>query len=231
MKNLRRHLARIRGLKREQHHKLIHHVHKKYKISKKTLFYVKEYGPHSNVAKTIIRESVKILLFASIISSLGGLGLESIKTRFIALLPLVILLPTLNDMVGDYGSIISSRFSVMLYENKIKKNLYKNQELRHLFAQIFIIAMLTTVISLVFALIISAFSNYNLDAKLIAKIFLISLIDVILLILILFFVSVFAGVYFYKKQEDPNNFLIPITTSVADFGNMIILSGLVLLFF
>ena len=42
---------------------------------------------------------------------------------------------------------------------------------------------------------------------------------------------VFAGIYFYRKGEDPSNFLIPITTSIADFGNMLLLSLLVILFF
>ena len=43
--------------------------------------------------------------------------------------------------------------------------------------------------------------------------------------------SIIAGLHFYRKGEDPNNFLIPITTSIADLSNMFILSILVVLFF
>ena len=230
MKTLKKHLETLTAVRRKRYHPLIHKIHKKHKISRKTLFYVKEYGPHTNVPKTIIKESIKILLFASIISSFGGLALENIKTIFISITPLIILLPILNDMIGDYGAIMSSRFSTMLHEGKIKTKWWANKELKNLFAQIFIISIVTAVFSSFMAVTISRLS-YALSTALILKIFLIAIIDVIFIVTLLFFISISAGLYFYKKKEDPNNFLIPITTSVADFGNMLMLSVLVFLFF
>ena len=227
MKIIKKHLEELRLIKRKKYHPLIHKLHKKHKISKKTLFYIKEYGPHSHVAKTIIRESIKILLFTSIISSLGGLSLENIKTFFISITPLVILLPAMNNMIGSYGTIISSRFSTMLHEEKIKRKWWLNKELKELFMQVLIISVLTTLLSSLIALLISSFSSYTINLNIIYKILIISLTNT----LILFLISVLGGIYIYKKQEDPNNFLIPITTSIADFGNMIILTILVLLFF
>lgn len=229
--HLKKHLEQLREIEREKHHPLIHKIHKKYKISKKTLFYVKEYGSYKKVLRTIIKESIKILLLASILSSFGGLALEYIKTVFISIMPLIVIMPTLNDMIGDYGSIISSRFSTMLHEGKIKKNVFVNKDIRKLFLQILIISILTTIITVVVALAVSYFSSYSINIPLILKIFLITLTDVILLVSILFLIAIFAGIYFFKKKEDPNNFLIPIATSVADFGNMLILSILIILFF
>jgi len=231
MKNVRQHLEKLRKISRKKYHPLIHKIHKKHKISKKTLFYVKEYGQHSNVPRTIIRESIKILMLASIISSFGGLSLEHIKTVFVSIYPLIILLPALNDMVGDYGTIVSSRFSTMLHEGKIKKDCWKNKELKKLLVQIIIISLLTAVFSSIIAMIISSLSNYAVGAATVYKIFSIAIIDVIFLVSTLFLISVYAGFYFFRKKEDPNNFLIPITTSIADFGNMIILSVLIMLFF
>lgn len=231
MKLINLHLKKLKKISRKQYHPLIHKIHKKHNISKKTLFYIKEYGPHSNIPKTIIKESLKVLLFASIISSFGGLALEYIKTIFISFFPLIILLPTLNDMIGNYGTVVSSRFSTMLHEGKIIKKWWLNKELKKLFTQILVISTLTTIFSTIIALIISFLSNHAINNTLISKIFLITLIDVIFLVNILFLISIFSGLYIYKKKEDPNNFLIPITTSVADFGNMIILSILILLFF
>lgn len=224
-------LKKLSKIKKREHHPLIHKIHKKHKISRKTLFYIKEYGPHTNVPKTIIKESIKILLFASIISSFGGLALEHIKTIFISIIPLVVLLPTLNDMIGDYGAIISSRFSTMLHEKKINKKWWINKNLKKLFYQILIIGSITTIISSLAALIISSFSDFVIDKTIIYKILFVSILDVTLLIVILFLIAILAGFYFYSKNEDPNNFLIPIATSVADFGNMIILSILILLIF
>ena len=100
-----------------------------------------------------------------------------------------------------------------------------------LFLQILLIASSTAVISTIIAFFISSLSGYKSTSIIITKILLISLINVVLLVTVIFIVAIIAGLHFYKKKEDPNNFLIPITTSVADFGNMIILSLLVVLFF
>ena len=231
MKTVRKHLEKLRTIKKKEYHPLIHKIHKKHKISRKTLFYVKEYGPHTNVPRTIIKESAKLLVFASIISSFGGLALENIKIIFVSIMPLIILLPILNDMIGDFGTIVSSKFSTMLHENKVNKKWWINRELRKLFLQVIIMSFIMTLISFAMAFSVSIFSGYALNTKIILKIFLVEIIDVFLLVNILFLIAILAGIYFYKKKEDPNNFLIPITTSVADFGNMIILSALVILFF
>lgn len=228
---LRHKLEKLRKIGRIKYHPIIHKIKHEHGLSRKTLLYVKEYGPHSNVPKTIIKESIKILLLASILSSLGGLALEHIKTVFVSIIPLIILMPVLNDMIGDYGTIVSSRFTTLLHQEKLKGKWYKNPSVKKLFAQILIIALLTGMISFMASLIISAFSGYELDFTIALKIFSISLIDVALLVSILFLISTTAGVYFYKKKEDPANFLIPITTSMADFGNMVILAILITLFF
>ena len=231
MKTLRANLEKLRKKERKRHHGLVNKIHKEYNISKKTLFYVKEYGPHTNVLRTIIKESIKILLFASIISSFGGLILENIKLVFISIMPLLILLPALNDMIGDYGTIISSRFSAMLHEGKVTGSWWRIKELKELFIQLVIVSLFTSVLSVIIALAVSGFSGYEIRTETISKVLFITLLDVFFILVVLFVVCIFAGLYFYKKREDPNNFLIPISTSVADFANMFMLAGLVMLFF
>ncbi|MEM7819820.1 MAG: magnesium transporter [Candidatus Aenigmatarchaeota archaeon] len=231
MKQIKKHLEKLRKIERRQYHPIIYKIHKKHKISKKTLFYIKEYGPHSNVPKIIIKESIGILLLASIISSLGGFGLEYIKSNFIKIMPFIILLPILNDMIGDYGTIISSKFSTMLHEGKIKQKWWKNTEVKKILQEIIIISFITAIFSALLAIITSDLSSYIFGINIIAKILFISIIDTILLVIILFFMAIYAGLYFFRKKEDPNNFLIPITTSIADFCNMIILAILIFLFF
>jgi len=221
----------LRKKERKKYHPLAHKIHKEHRISKKTLFYVKEYGPHSNVFSTIIKESIRVLLIASVLSSLGGLALERIKMLFLSLVPLVILLPALNDMLGDYGTIISSRFSTMLHEGKVKGSPWKNEEMRKLFVQIFIIALLLAIISAAIAIGISKVSGYSMSMIDCMKIFAITVTDVMVFVCVLFIVSVVAGLHFFRKGEDPDNFLIPITTSIADLGNMFILLFLILLLF
>ena len=231
MKDINEYLNEVAKLERKQYHPLAHEVHRKHNISKRTLFYIREYGVHSNVPHTIIKESIKILIFASIISSLGGLAFENIKQVFVSLIPIIILFPALNDMIGDYGGIISSKFSSMLHEGKIEGNKWwKNKEINKLLVQILIISSITAILSAGISLVISFFYA-SIDIAIIYKIFLIAIIDSLILVTILFFIAIYAGIYFFKKQEDPNNFLIPITTSIADFGNMLLLAVLIVLFF
>lgn len=224
-------LKRVQKLKRKQHHPLLHQVHKKHKISRKTLFYIKEYGSEHKVISTVLRESIKILILASLISSLGGLALEHIKPVLVSIIPLLILLPALNDMIGSYGTIFSAKFSTLLHEGKLRGSWQQNPELKKLFLQVLVIACITTFITTSIALGISWFTTYQLNLQLVLKIFLISILDVLFFITLLVLIAISAGLYFYKKKEDPNNFLIPITTSVADFGNMLVLAALVALFF
>jgi len=230
LKHRLKHLQRLQKVKRKKHHQLIHQLHKKHRISKKTLFYVKEYGAHSNIPRTIIRESLKVLIFASIISSLGGLALEQIKQIFLSVLPLIILLPTMNNMVGEFGTIIASRFSTMLHEYGLKKKLFL-PELKQLWNQILVISIITTVLTVVLAIIISYFSNSEFDVMVSLKILAIAILTTLIMISTLFLIGVWAGKHFYRKAEDPNNFLIPLLTSIADLMNILVLSGLILLFF
>jgi len=224
-------LVALTKIKRHAFHPLIHEIHKKHGISKKTLLYIKEYGPHSNIPKTIVKESLQILIFASIISSIGGFALEYIKNLFVSLLPLIILLPSLNDMIGDFGTITSAKFSLMLHEGIISKNPFQDKKIRKLFYQIMVIAIFNGIICAIVSFFLANLNNYFISLITALKILFLVIIDVIFLICILFFTSIIIGLHIFKKNEDPNNFLIPITTSIADFGNIVIFALLVKLLF
>jgi cation transporter-like permease len=230
-KVLRSHLEKVRLLKRKHYNILVHTVHKEHRISRRTLFYIKEYGPHSNVPKTILKESIKILLLASIVSSLGGLAMEINKEAFVSLLPLVVLLPAINDMIGDYGTILSSKLCTLLHEGRVVGRWWRNAEVKKLVAQVMVLSFLTTIYATLIALGISTLSGYWGGPSIVYKIFVVSIIDVAVLVALLSLIALIVGVRLYKREEDPNNFLIPITTSIADFGNMAILAVLIAVFF
>jgi len=222
---------KLTRIKKQKYHKIFYEVHKKYGISKKTLFYMKEYGPRTNATKTIIKESVKILILASLISSLGGFSLEYMKAIILHLAPILIMLPAFNDMIGDFGTTISSKFSTFLHESEIKGRSWLKRELKKLWLQVMILSFITSFFTYLLSLLISIISNYSLSFSIALKVFIISILDTLILVNILFFVSTFLGFRAYNKKIDPNNFLIPITTSIVDFGNMVVLSFLVFIFF
>jgi cation transporter-like permease len=201
------------------------------RISHRTLFFMREYGPHAHIASNIIRESLYVLLPAAIISSLGGIGLEVVRTKFLTILPLVILLPALNDMVGDFGTVISSKFTIALYRGYIKEAWWRSQFVRELGRAMFTIALIA-------ALYIGALSSWvaylqgsAVGTELLFHVLEVALIAAIVLTSLIFAVSIFGGLAIYRRREDPNNFLIPLTIAIADFGSLVVLSALVVLLF
>jgi cation transporter-like permease len=224
-------LSRVTKVRRREHHPVLHHAHRKYGISRRTLFYMKEYGPRSHVAHVIVRESLKILVLASIISSIGGIGMEAISLKLVTIIPLIILLPTLNDMVGDFGCIVSSKFTTMLYLGKVSRRWWRSRHLRELFLVIAFTSFLTSVFIGVAASIIAYWSGFSLTFEVFLKVLGIAVISNLILVSVIFCVSIIGGLGIYGKNEDPNNFLIPITTSMADLMNLVIFAILVGIFF
>jgi len=216
-------------LKRHRYHILQHKIREKHNVSRGTVFYMKEYGPHSHVSSVIIKESFKMLVLAALLTSLGGLGIQGIKQNLILILPLLIILPALNAMVGNIGTVVSSKFTTALYLGKIRGSALSSPHIKELFLTSLVIAILSAIYISSLSYGLAILKGFEFSAPLFLKIISITLISTLLLVFLIFGISVFLGLKIYRAQEDPNNFLIPITTSVADLGSMLVFSLLVLL--
>jgi cation transporter-like permease len=204
---------------------------KKRRISHRTLFFMREYGPHAHIASNIIRESLYVLLPAAILSSLGGLGLEAVRTKFLTILPLVILLPALNDMVGDFGTVISSKFTIALYRGYIKEAWWRSQFVCELARAMFIVALIAAVYIGALSTGVAYLQGSAIDTELLFHVLEVALIAATVLTGLIFGVAIIGGLAVYRRREDPNNFLIPLTIAIADFGSLIVMSVLVVLLF
>lgn len=222
---------KIVSIPRKKYHPILHYIRKKHKLSRKTMFYMKEYGPRANIISVIIKESILILLLTSILSSLGGIGLEFVQKKLLSLLPLLILLPALNDMIGDFGTIISSKFTTALFEGKISGSWWKSKYVHQLAATIFSVSFISGAYISVASYFIALLQGFAFSFETLGKVVSVTLISVLFIISLIFLISIFIGFKVYKKGYDPNNFLIPLTTGIADIFSMIFLSLLILLFF
>jgi cation transporter-like permease len=93
-------------------------------------------------------------------------------------------------------------------------------------------------IALIAALYIGALSSWvaylqgsAVGTELLFHVLEVALIAAIVLTSLIFAVSIFGGLAIYRRREDPNNFLIPLTIAIADFGSLVVLSALVVLLF
>jgi len=222
---------KIEKLPRKKHHPLVHHIKKKHNISGKTFYWMKEFSPKSHIATIIIKESLKILILASILSSIGGIALHGAQDKIISVLPLLILLPALNDMIGDFGTIISAKFTTMCYTGKIKENPFKSKYIKDLFLTVITVAFLAALYIGIIAYFMAYSKGFPYTFGLFFRVVGVAVLSTIIIVSFIFVVSVILGIRICSKGEDPSNFLIPLTTSLADLGNLAFLSIMAVLLF
>lgn len=176
------------------------------------------------LVRKIVTESVKVVILASVLSTIGGIGVESLKAKIALFVPMIIMLPALNDMIGDFGTIISSKFTTLLYLGKIENKWWNSKELGELFKVIAYVAIISAVYLGIASTIIAYFKGFAFDWIISLKVLSVALMATAFLVMIIFGVAIIGGLIVFKKGSDPDNFLAPITTSIADLGSMLLFS-------
>ncbi len=231
-KRVPKHLQRkVRQLPRKKLHPLVHHLHRKHHLGYRTLFYMKEYGPRSHVAHVILRESLGIVLLAAVISSIGGVALQGIGSKLIGIAPLLVLLPALNNLVGSMGTVLSSKFANRLQEGLIQRDWWNDRDVHQLVASVLVIALVAVVYITGLSFAVAAVQGAAFSVREFVYAFEIALVAAAVLVGIISAVAFVGGELLYRRGEDPNNFLIPLTTAIGDLGSMALFSGLVALWF
>ena len=210
-------------MKNSSHLRKVHHLHKKHNLHHRTVFYMRK-GRHIHFHRRIISESLRVLIIASVVSTIGGIGLQALEEKLLVFIPMLILVPALNHMTGSFGTIISSKFTTDLYLGKVGRNWWKSRDIQNLFRSVMIVSFLTALYVSILASAFSMYQGFPLTIELFFKMVLLSITANLCLVSLIFVVSAVAGLYIYSEKKDPNNFLIPLTTSLADLGSMIIFS-------
>ncbi|MBI2583788.1 MAG: magnesium transporter [Candidatus Aenigmarchaeota archaeon] len=231
MKISRKAVRKITLIKRRRYNHSLHRLARKECISPGCLFYMKEYGPHSNVARVIVKEALAVLLLTSLISSVAGIGLEGIRSHFAVIIPIIILLPALNNAIGGFGTIVSSKFTELIYTGRVSKNWWKSDEVTSMLKFVYVVGFISALYISALAYIASALIGAVVSLDVILKLMLASVLTSMILLGIVFLIAVYAGLKIYQRKEDPNNFLIPLTTAIADFTTILIYSGIIILIF
>lgn len=134
---------------------------------------------------------------------------------FYAFPVILLILPSLNSLIGNISTVLTSRLTSHLYIGVISPKVEKSNRLKEDF-----IGLLVTLLLSLVALIIIGYSMAMITGiEIINPLFIVLII--LLTTLILFF-SLFtflfiSAIFLFKRGKDPNNFLIPFTTSLVDF--------------
>lgn len=181
--------------------------------------------------KKIFYQSLPALVIASLLSSIGGISLIFVREKVLFILPLLILLPALNDMVGDYGTILASKFTTWLYRGAVPLRWWKSRRLRDLIKNIYLIAFFYSILIASLASALSLYQGFSLTVSLFLRIILLGVATTTVMVILLSLLVVVIGIFLYRRKLNPDNYLIPFATSLADLGTLLVFGGLVHLLF
>ena len=178
--------------------------------------------------KKIFKESIIIVILSSIIGIFTGTFLSFNEDLLYSFPIILLVLPALNSLIGDISTVLTSRLTSHLYIGTLPPKIQKSERLREDF-----LGLLITILLSMIALIILGYSIGLMTGIQIINPFFIVIIIIITVFLLfgVMFVFLFtSSVFLFKKGKDPNNFLIPFTTSLLDFLTPLTLLMFIIIF-
>jgi len=128
---------------------------------------------------------------------------------------MLLILPALNSLIGDISTVLVSRLTTHLYIGTIQPRVRKSERLKEDFYGLLITLLLSLGALIFLGYLFSVIMGIDLVNPLLIS--LIVCITVLLIFAIMFLLSFVGAIVLFKRGMDPNNFLIPFITSLADF--------------
>ncbi len=158
-----------------------------------------------------VRRSFLFIAFsaalASSISLLGGLGIEYVQEDIILLTPLLIAIPSLTNLVGDYAAIVAAHVGDPAKRNRSLVTLAKG---------IFTVIWLNIIAILILSLLTGRTRGFEADAVFVIKFTLFISISAVVTVAGMFLLAKTLDILLRKRRINPDELLVPIVTSLAD---------------
>lgn len=174
----------------------------------------REKSPSLYDVRKIIRESLPMIITLLAVTAPAGLFLGFFRESLFASPSLLLLLPPLNDMAGDFGCILCSRISSALYTGRIQPSFKGNSVLKEELITIFLVGVASSAYLGPASHVVSGM--LSLESVGLIPLLGITLLTGTMLIPFEILVSLAASFISFSKGVDPDNVTIPIVTDVAD---------------
>ena len=159
-----------------------------------------------------IKESLLTLFFVAFIVNVTGTVLKGVDKIVRSGKEIYIVYPALIDTVGDVGSVIGStattKLAVGLLSPSFRSILNHNKRIITTWIASIVMFILFSIISLLTQGMLTAHMFLRFSALLITT----NLIAVIVIVLVSFYIAILT----FRRGLDPDNFVIPIESSLAD---------------
>ena len=163
----------------------------------------------------IFKESIIIVVISSLMGLISG-TLLSFNEEILYTIPIMLLiLPALNSLIGDISTVLISRLTTHLYIGTLPPLIQKSERLKKDFYGLLITLLLSLVSLISLGYMIGGISGIEIVNPFLM--ILIISITVLLIFFIMFVLLFTSAIFLFKRGMDPNNFLIPFVTSLADF--------------
>ena len=190
------------------------------------------YGLYTNkYVKTILKQSTPTLILCSFLGIFAGTVLDSFASILLNNPTILTLVPLFSGESGNLVSILGARLSSALHAGLIEAEFKFNEAVRNNFIIIILLCLIVYPFIAILADITSLL--LNIEAFSILHLILISLISGLVLIPIMIIIVFVIGIYSFKKGLDPDNVIIPISTSLTDAlsNSLLILFSTIILSF
>lgn len=167
---------------------------------------------HAEEFMKTIRESLSTVLFVAIIVNITGTVLKRISTIAEGRREIYTVYPALIDLVGDVGSVVGSTATTKLALGLLRHSLasIKNHALQIFGA--WASSVVLFVVLAVLSLLMNALFELHLFLGIISTLLITNIIAVATIVLLSYAVAIFT----FQRGLDPDNFVIPIESSLAD---------------
>lgn len=166
-------------------------------------------------AKNIIKESFPLLTLCIGIEIMSGQLLNMEEKQFIKLPILLALIPVINGIGGNIGSILGARIASGLHVGYISPDL-KGKELRKNITDAFLLGLITFTFLAFFINLISPKLGLEMGNLTLIKLLGIMLGAGIILTIIVIQLGISVAIFSFKKGVDPDNVVTPIVTTACD---------------
>lgn len=161
--------------------------------------------------KKFAREPIWFIILttaaASSVSLIGGIGIEAVAESLLPLIPLIIALPALNTMVGDYSTIIAAHAGDPFERERTRKQLVKAISWSVVFNIVGIIVL---------SLLLAARRDFDVTFMFALRFGLFIAVAIAATVAFMFILTYILDKMFEKRRLNPDDILIPIVTSVSD---------------
>jgi mgtE-like transporter len=155
------------------------------------------------------------VLISSIIGLFSGTLLSNNEAILYTFPIILLVLPSLNSLVGDISTVLISRLTSHLYIGTIEPKIQVSHRLKQDFYGLLITILLSFGALMLLGYMIGSVTGIEIVNPFLITIIL--MITVLILFGIMFIFLFVSAIFIFKEGKDPNNFLIPMVTSLLDF--------------